>query len=157
MVSIFVFLKFILSTVSDSAPEFPFMFHTMEKELENAYCICIDFDAIFVIFPPSDDLIPKTSVAHEDTGGVDLSSDGNTPTDVESSVTGESCNDSSSSSSSEGTRQKRKEKKSKNKKNKSKKHKKNMRKDKNEYDRIKRGKHSSHKVFIEIVVLLTGI
>ncbi|XDV19479.1 hypothetical protein PO909_024944 [Leuciscus waleckii] len=77
------------------------------------------------------DLIPKTSVAHEDTGGVDLSSDGNTSTDVESSVTEESCDDFSSSSSSEGTRQKRRA-------NKSKKHKKNKRKDKNEYDKIKR-------------------
>lgn len=131
-------------------------YNGIQKELENAYCICIDFDAIFVIFPHSDDLIPKTSVAHEDTGGVDLSSDGNTPTDVESSVTEESCDDDSSSSSSEGTRQRRKTKKSKNKKNKSKKHKKNKRKDKNEYDKIKRGKHSSHKVFIEIVVSLTG-
>ncbi|XP_056102082.1 coiled-coil domain-containing protein 106-like [Rhinichthys klamathensis goyatoka] len=84
------------------------------------------------------DLIPRTSVAHEETGAVDLSSDGNTSTDVESSVTEESCDDSSSSSSSEGTRQRRKTKKSKNKKNKSKKHKKNKRKDKNEYDKIKR-------------------
>jgi len=95
-------------------------------------------------------------VAHEETGTVDLSSDGNTSTDVETSVTEESCDNFSSSSSSEGARQRKKTKKSKNKKTKSKKHKKNKRKGKNEYDKIKRGKHSSHKVFIEIVVSLTG-
>ncbi|XP_048053137.1 pre-mRNA-splicing factor CWC22 homolog [Megalobrama amblycephala] len=85
-------------------------------------------------------LIPSTSVAHGESGADDLTSDGNTSTDVESSVTEESCDDSSSSSSSEETQ--RKTKKRKNKKNKSKKHKKNKKKGKNEYDKIKRGKHS---------------
>lgn len=121
------------------------------KENLNCTCICIDFDAIFVIFLHLDDLIPSTSVVHEETGAVDLSSDGNSSTDVESSVTEESCDDSSSSSSSEETHQRRKTKKSK--KNKSKKHKKNKKKDKKEYDKIKRGKHSSHNVFT--VVSLT--
>ncbi|KAF4107859.1 hypothetical protein G5714_010618 [Onychostoma macrolepis] len=84
-----------------------------------------------------DDLIPSTSGAREQSGAVDLSSDGNTSTDLESSVTEESCDDSSSSSSSEET-QRRKTKKSKTKKNKSKKHKKSKKKDKkNEYDKIK--------------------
>ncbi len=109
------------------------------------YCICNDFDAIFVIFLHSDDLIPSTSVAREEIGAVDLSSDGNTSTDLESSGTEESCDDSSSSSSSssEETHQRRKTKKSKTKKNKSKKHKKSKKKDKkNEYDKIKRGTHS---------------
>ncbi|XP_058628971.1 osteocalcin 2-like [Onychostoma macrolepis] len=83
------------------------------------------------------DLIPSTSGAREESGAVDLSSDGNTSTDLESSVTEESCDDSSSSSSSEET-QRRKTKKSKTKKNKSKKHKKSKKKDKkNEYDKIK--------------------
>ncbi|XP_073674447.1 uncharacterized protein [Garra rufa] len=87
------------------------------------------------------DLIPSTSVAHKETGAVDLSSDGNTSTDGESSVTEDSCDDSSdsSSSSSEETPQRRKTKKSKTKKNKHKKHKKNKKKSKkNEYDKIKR-------------------
>ncbi|XP_067274855.1 coiled-coil domain-containing protein 106-like [Pseudorasbora parva] len=87
------------------------------------------------------DLIPSTSVAHEETGAVDLSSDGSTSTDVESSVTEESCDDSSSSSSSEETLRRRKKKKSKSKKNKSKKHKKNKKKDKKEYDKIKRAQN----------------
>ncbi|KAK9956290.1 hypothetical protein ABG768_014035, partial [Culter alburnus] len=85
------------------------------------------------------DLIPSTSVAHGESGADDLTSDGNTSTDVESSVTEESSDDSSSSSSSEETQ--RKTKKRKTKKNKSKKHKKNKKKGKNEYDNIKRGKH----------------
>ncbi|XP_016114845.1 FACT complex subunit Ssrp1-like [Sinocyclocheilus grahami] len=96
------------------------------------------------------DLIPSTSVVREETGAVDLSSDGNTSTDVESSATEDSCDDSSdsSSSSSEETHQRRKTKKSKTKKNKTKKHKKNKKKGKkNEYDKIKRDTYSSMTAF----------
>ncbi|XP_065096714.1 uncharacterized protein [Paramisgurnus dabryanus] len=83
------------------------------------------------------DPIPGTSVAHEETGAVDLSSDANTSTDVESSVTEESCDESFSSSSSE-THQRRKTKKSK-KKAESRKHKKNKKKGKKDkHDKIKR-------------------
>ncbi|KAL1277457.1 hypothetical protein QQF64_024130 [Cirrhinus molitorella] len=66
----------------------------------------------------TNDLIPSTSVAREETGAVDLSSGGDTSTDGESSVTEDSCDDSSdsSSSSSEETPQRRKTKKHKTKK-----------------------------------------
>ncbi|XP_056310825.1 histone H3.v1-like [Danio aesculapii] len=51
------------------------------------------------------DLIPGTSVGREESSAVDLFSDENASTDVESSVTDESCDDTSSSSSSEETRE----------------------------------------------------